>query len=176
MLLQTDFVLIVSEWHVNGAIINRRWWRKRSVLVKYDSRWGRVSWQVTIFQPLIWSPNWRQRVPAQRRDDYIQVQGFDSTNSGWIFPARSSAPDTPPTPARPRGRTFPPRHVVSLLGLEQMPLKDLQASHVTMTTKKKGERKKNWSTSRNLKVMNHVVYYNNWNGSNWKHSPEYSRG
>lgn len=56
MLLQPDFLLIASEWHVNRAIINRRWGGKRSVLVKYDSRWGRVSWQVAIFQPLIWSP------------------------------------------------------------------------------------------------------------------------
>lgn len=50
LLLQPDFVLIVSEWHANTAIINGG---KRSVLVKDDSRWGRKPWHVAVLQPII---------------------------------------------------------------------------------------------------------------------------
>lgn len=95
---------------------------------------------------------WQRQLPAQLQDNYIQVQWFDSTNSWWIIPACFQHP--------------PPRHVVSALG-------QLGADALEQMYSPKKKKKKSWSTSRNLKVMSHVVYYNNWNGSNWKRSPEY---
>lgn len=75
---------------------------------------------------------WQWQLPAQQQDNYIQVQGFDSTNSRWIFPACSRPPSPPPTTPLPLCR------VVSLrASLEQMPLKNLQASHVTEDLDKK---------------------------------------
>lgn len=49
--------LIVSEWHANKTIINRLRGVKRTVLVKYDSRCGQMSWHVAVLQPMIRSPH-----------------------------------------------------------------------------------------------------------------------
>lgn len=66
---------------------------------------------------------WQRQLPAQQQDNYIQVQGFDSTNSRWIFPACSGPPQPPhpssTTPTPTSTTTTPPptlRRVVSLLG------------------------------------------------------------
>lgn len=65
------------------------------------------SWQVTIFQPLIWYPCGSGQLPAQRQDNYIQVKGFDSTNSRCILPACSSS-CPPPSSTYTHTHTPPP--------------------------------------------------------------------
>lgn len=101
---------------------------------------------------------WQRQLPAQQQDNYIQVQGFDSTNSRWIFPACSGPPQPPhpssTTPTPTSTTTTPPLFAALSLfwaGLEQMPLKKKKKKgkyhgpHMWLRTLTKS-----WSTSRKL--------------------------
>lgn len=126
---------------------------------------------------------WQRQLPAQQQDNYIQVQGFDSTNSRWIFPACSGPPQPPhpssTTPTPTSTTTTPhssPRCLSSGPAWNRCPWrKKKKKENTTALTCDWGPWQKAEALPENLKVMNHVVYYNNWNGSKWKHSPEYSR-
>lgn len=168
---------------VNKIIINQRCKGKRFVSVKYDTRWGGVSWQVAIFEPLIWSlcgsgnSQHSSRTITSRCKDLIQqILG----GSFQLAPGPPS-PLTPPRPPPPPPLPPPPPHssprcLSSGPAWNRCPWrKKKKKENTTALTCDWGPWQKAEALPENLKVMNHVVYYNNWNGSKWKHSPEYSR-
>lgn len=127
-----------------------------SIIIMYYSRWGSISRMDGSFccTNLLFLHGWK--VPAQRHNNYIQVQEFDSTKSGRILPGLSTGN---PYPLCVSGKPCGPD------ALEKIP----------WPTCNWGPWLESWGTSRNLKVIKHVVYYNNWNGSHWKQSLEYCR-
>lgn len=136
-----------------------------SALVKYDTRWSHKPWQATILGPLIWSHSGGSNSQHSSKTIISRCKDLIQQILGGSFLHA-------PSPPALRFHHPRPSAVLSVFwaSFEQMPLKNPQPSCVTEDL-----HKKIWSTSRNLNVMNRVVYYNNWSGSKWKHSPEYSR-
>lgn len=136
-----------------------------SALVKYDTRWSHKPWQVTILGPLIWSHSDSSNSQHSSKTIISRCKDLIQQILGGSF-LHAPSPPSPPLSSTP-----PLCCVVCLLG--QLWTDALEKSTALMCDW--GPWQKIWSTSRNLNVMNHVVYYNNWSGSKWKHSPEYSR-
>ena len=138
---------------VNKIIINQRCKGKRFVSVKYDTRWGGVSWQVAIFEPLIWSlcgsgnSQHSSRTITSRCKDLIQQILGGSFQLAPGPPSPLTPPQPPPPPPPPTLRC-----VVSLLGrlrtdaLEEGKKKGkYHGPHMWLRTLTKS-----WSTSRKL--------------------------